>query len=404
MGYRIAILHQGFVPSYRKRFFELLNDRTCNRYVVFHGQPPSHTGHVAASGPFQFSNVRVHNRELRLGKYSLIYQPVVLKVLRGGFDAIVVGHEFKLLAGQMLFAAYKLLRKPALLWGHGYHRRNAHPLARAGTGVFAKLADGYLVYTSSGAAKLKRAGLSSDQIFVLHNTIDIDSQIEAHARFENASLEPIRREFGLRPDAHTLLYIGRVYHRKRCDQLITLIRRLNQDPEVGAVDLVIVGDGPDLKTIKASASDLPNVHFLGEVYDTDKVAKLMRVTTAMVNPGSVGLAVNHSFAHGVPVVTREHSLHSPELDYIHDDRNGFIVAGGMDEYVRAVRGLLVNPDLLTRLSAGALATRDQLGLDHMAKEFDCGVCQAIQRYHGPGAAIDRSGCRPDPNAQANGKG
>lgn len=386
--YRIAILHQGFVPFYRKRFFELLSERSCNEYTVFHGEPPLNTGHVAASEPFRFSNVRVHNRELRLGKRSLIYQPVFLKVLRGGFDAIVIGHEIKFLANQALFAAFKLLRKPALLWGHGYHRRNAQILARATGGIVAKTADGYLAYTSRGANKLQRAGVSSERVVVLRNTIDIDPQIEAHGRFDNLSPQETRLAFGLRPNAQTLLFIGRVYERKRCDQLITLIRRLNQDRDVGAVDLVVVGDGPDLEKIRKSAADLTNVHFLGELYDTETIAKLMRIAAVMVNPGSVGLAVNHCFAHGVPVITREHSLHSPELDYLQNGQNGFIVAGGIDEYIDAVRRLLVDPELLARLSDGALASRKALSLRHMAKEFDCGVCRVVQQHYGSKKAVD----------------
>lgn len=388
LGFRIAILHQGFVPTYRKRFFELLSEQGNNNYVVFHGQPPSNTGHVEAPGPLDFPNVRVRNLELRLGKRVLLYQPVLWKVLFGGFDAIVVGHECKLLAGQILFAAYKLTGKPAILWGHGQHRDNAHPLARSCAGRTALLTDGYLVYTPGGAERLRRAGLSPELIFVLRNTIDLADQISAHERLKGVSQNEIKREFGLNPNAQTLLYIGRVYGRKRCDQLITLMHRLNADLGSEAVDLAIVGVGPDLEAIRESAADLPNVHFLGEIYDTQKVAKLMHIASAMINPGSVGLAVNHCFAHGVPVITREDDLHSPEVDYIRDGQNGFLVAGGMDEFVTTVHRVLAEPDLLRRLSSGALATRDSLGLDNMVKEFDRGVSRCIERRRRPRKTAD----------------
>jgi hypothetical protein len=38
---RIAVLNQGYIPHYRRRFFELLAERGQAEYVVFHGAPPS---------------------------------------------------------------------------------------------------------------------------------------------------------------------------------------------------------------------------------------------------------------------------------------------------------------------------------------------------------------------------
>jgi hypothetical protein len=81
---RVAVAHQGFIPHYRVRFFELLNQRSDSEYVIFHGAPPTGSGHCQADGPFGFPNVFVHNRELgtRAGK-SLIYEPILRKVLEG---------------------------------------------------------------------------------------------------------------------------------------------------------------------------------------------------------------------------------------------------------------------------------------------------------------------------------
>ena len=45
MRKRVAILHQGFIPVYRVKFYELLNRASDISYVVFHGAPPSDTGH-----------------------------------------------------------------------------------------------------------------------------------------------------------------------------------------------------------------------------------------------------------------------------------------------------------------------------------------------------------------------
>ena len=54
--------------------------------------------------------------------------------------------------------------------------------------------------------------------------------------------------------------------------------------------------------------------------------------TAVVMPGKVGLAATHAFAHGVPVITREHGLHAPEVEYIESGRNGLIIAGNVEVF------------------------------------------------------------------------
>ncbi len=95
---KIAVLHQGCVPVYRRGFFERLSEKSANDYVVFHGDPPSNTSLQAAKPPFAFDNVAVKNREIRLGKSVAIWQPAVWRYLTGGFDGVIMGHEFKFLS------------------------------------------------------------------------------------------------------------------------------------------------------------------------------------------------------------------------------------------------------------------------------------------------------------------
>lgn len=382
MTYRVAVLHQGFIPLYRVRFFEELNAAGANEYVVFHGPAPSGTGHLAAPGPFAFPNVFRQHAEIHLGTRKLIYQPVVRAVVAGGFDAVVVGDEFKLLANLAIFSAFKMMGKPAILWGHGCHRPDAHWMARMLARFFPRFADGYLAYTEGGASLLKAAGLPSERIFVIRNTVDLAEQIAMHARLQTVDADLLKRELGLRPGVPTLLYLGRLYARKRCQDLIEMARILANDGQSAAFDLALVGDGPERAALEASAAGLDNVRFLGAVYDAETLAKLMRVSMAMVNPGSVGLAVNHCFAHGVPIVTRAGMLHSPEFEYIRDGENGVVVHGELDAFAAAVRRILVDDDFRERLAAGALATRDILGLGHMVEAFDRGVSHTIERFSG----------------------
>lgn len=377
MKHRIAVLHQGFIPVYRVRLFEMLNDITGNEYVVFHGDPPRGVGHQAVAGPFRFPNVRVNNREIAIARSSVIYQPVLRAVLRGGFDALIVGHEIKFVASMMLFAWFKATGRPALLWGHGLHRPNALWPARTSSRLLARAADAYLAYTPKGRDQLAAAGVDPDRIFVARNTLDVSAQHRAMQRLESVGDESVRRELRIRPGSRVLLSIGRLIRRKAVDELIEVARRLNTDPAMPPFDVLVAGDGPERTALEARAADLPNVRFVGNRYDVDEVAKLMKVAAAVVLPGTVGLAVNHAFAFGRPVVTRESPLHPPEIEYIEDGRNGLIAGPEGDDLAAALKRLLIDTALQRQLATGALATGTSLTLENTVEKFDAAVRFAI---------------------------
>jgi glycosyltransferase involved in cell wall biosynthesis len=385
MNFRIAVFHDGFVPIYRARFFEILNASSDHEYVVFHGDPPSGSGHTSAAEPLNFPNVRSRNLEIRLGGRTLVYEPVMRRVLGGNFDAIVVGHEVKFVSSMLLFGLFRLMRKPALLWGHGYHRACDSSLARFLSSPIARLADGYLAYTEGSAARLRAAGVEASRIMVVHNTLDMTEQRASHARIAHVDPAVLRAALGLEPYGQTLLYIGRLSRRKRVDDAMELVRRLNEESrESGPIQLLVVGDGPERNTLEAQAAGRSDVVFLGPIHDPDRVARLMRVTAAVVIPGTVGLAINHAFAHGVPLITTDHAFHSPEVEYLRDGVNGLMVSGGVDDLVARVRQFLTDSKEQRRLCDGAHRTAAGLTLDHSVREFDAGVVAAIRRRRGCG--------------------
>src|SRR5579872_29387 len=130
MSLKIAIIKNGYVPHYRLRFFELINQGPGVDYVVIHGAPPPEAGSRPAEGPFEFPNIWVKNREIRFGKWTLVYQPIIRLVLSGRYDAVVLGDEVKFIANLALSLLCRMRGVPVLFWGFGYHRRT-----RAGTGA-----------------------------------------------------------------------------------------------------------------------------------------------------------------------------------------------------------------------------------------------------------------------------
>jgi len=391
MALKIAIVAHGFIPQYRVPLYELLNQRSNVSYVVFHGGVPSDLGTRAAAGPFKFPTQPVTLHEIQLGKWVIIYQPVVKAILFGGYDAVVVGHEIRFISNVILALLCKLRGIAVLYWGFGYHydieRGSDVPERRKGfreaaVGAFkralTRLSDGYLAYTRPGAERLAAAGYPSERIYVLQNTIDVTEQIALHRALEAVDPAAIRSAYGLRPDSVVLVFVGRLIAMKRVDLLIEAVRKIN-----GAsrqfVETIIVGAGPAEDDLKTLASDVPGVRFVGELPPGEEIARYLKVASALVIPGNVGLAAVHAFAHGRPVITRKHHMHGPEVNYITHGVNGLIVEGGPDDFAEALTRFVESRGCQKQLADAALVARDEFRIERMADRFDRAVRETIGR-------------------------
>jgi glycosyltransferase involved in cell wall biosynthesis len=372
-GRRVAIMHQGFVPHYRVRFFELLNRTSDVEYVVLHGPPPPGLASVAAEGPFAFPNIWVPHRQVPLRGRTAIYQPLMRLVW--GFDAIVLGTHFLFASNHFAFACFKARRRPVLYWGHGHEQADTRVKAR-----LARLADGYLAYTDGGARWLAAHGFPPERITVVRNTLDVQEEASRHARLERVDELSLRAELGLASDTTVLLYLGRFYESKRLPDLVEAYRLLRARTK-RPLELVLIGDGPTLAEVRTASGGLDGIHFTGAIQDADLIARYLRVAAALVSPGAVGLSVNHALAHATPVITRSDAKHGPELEYLRHGANGLVVEGDLEAFVSALRAFVDSPAAQDELAAGARASRESLRLEPMVEAFDRGVRAALDRAY-----------------------
>jgi glycosyltransferase involved in cell wall biosynthesis len=141
---------------------------------------------------------------------------------------------------------------------------------------------------------------------------------------------------------------------------------------------MIVGGGAGAEKLRAEFGDEAWFHMPGPVFDPDRLGELMRASDAIVIPDYVGLAINHGFAHGLPTITMRSAIHGPEIEYLKSGANGLILDG--EEGLRdGLRQFAKSAALRATLAAGALASREQLSLEHMVKAFDGAVTRALER-------------------------
>ncbi len=134
--------------------------------------------------------------------------------------------------------------------------------------------------------------------------------------------DQIKKEFGI-PFEKVVLSVGRMDAaggRKKVDHLIRIFNDINL-PGAGLV-IVGAGVGEDLK----KQMNRKNTIYLGEIYDPHhvQISKIFKMADLFSIPGHVGLGLNQAFFWGLPVVTEEGGQ-PPEIHYLINGRNGFIV-------------------------------------------------------------------------------
>ena len=80
---------------------------------------------------------------------------------------------------------------------------------------------------------------------------------------------------------------------------------------------------------------LTDVIFTGAISEWDKSGKFLFCSDVLINPGEVGLSVNHAFCFDLLVVTQKEGqtgpYHGPEIEYLINGEAGFMCANGDKE-------------------------------------------------------------------------
>ena len=198
------------------------------------------------------------------------------------------------------------------------------------------MSDGLILYAKPCRNFIKKRYHS--KAFVANNTVNF----EEYPEIPETKAE-IKREFGI-PFEKTVIFMGRMAAgngRKRVDDLIEMFRELDRTD----VGLVLVGSG--LSAELQGRMNRGNTKYLGEVHDPGnrQISKLCKMADVCAIPGHVGLGLNQAFYWGLPVVTQEDN-HPPEIYYLEEGRNGFIVPRGDVAALRSQILTLVDDDEL----------------------------------------------------------
>lgn len=355
------------IPSYRIGVLSELNSRLNDRLVVCSGDPPHSLKQLSNSRQDSFRTVHLTN--YWIGGERLHIQNIRPVFKAYGRPAAIIAEESpRSLSLPVLLTLARLRRVRIGLWGHfssnwrPFSLRNWQDRYRV---RLARRADAVVCYTE-GVASLLRPYVDNARVFVARNTLDTRALTELYEGLASEGKVAIRKRLGLPPDHPVLAFLGRLIPEKGTRTLVRIAERFQRDrPST----LIVIGDGPERATMEQAAREAGlDVRFLGALTAYDESSDWLFASDVMVLPGYVGLAVNHAFALGLPVVTHSSPgamrYHSPEIEYLIDGRNGYIVPHeDVEAFCEAIEEVMRRQDEFAR-QALAFA-RENLTVERM---------------------------------------
>lgn len=178
------------------------------------------------------------------------------------------------------------------------------------------LSDRLILYSNQESRHIAKR--HQKKIFVANNTINFSDFPDILE-----SKRQIKRSLNI-PFEKVVLSVGRMNidrQRKKVDHLIDVFRDIN----IEGMGLVIVGSG--LSSELRNRMNKRNTLYLGEIYDPEhlQISRIFKMADVFCLPGHVGLGLNQAFYWGLPVITEDDGRQPPEIHYLVNGRNGFIV-------------------------------------------------------------------------------
>ena len=231
---------------------------------------------------------------------------------------VITGEPFCVSTWIFLFLA-KILKKKTVLWTHGWYGRESKVKIIIKK-IFFSLSTKVMLYGDHARNLMINEGFKQDKLFCIYNSLDTKNQIRIRQTLDYTPI--YKNHFG--NNDPVILFIGRLDHFKKLDQLILCLRLL-QSKDISC-NLVIIGSGEKESSLSEMVSRHNlnnNVWFYGPSYDEEKLANLIFNANVGVTPGVIGLTVLHCFAYGVPFLGHNNfTKQGPEFESITPNLTG----------------------------------------------------------------------------------
>jgi glycosyltransferase involved in cell wall biosynthesis len=204
-------------------------------------------------------------------------------------------------------------------------------------------------------------GIPAEKVQTIPNSVDL-------ARYSSGRAEAAYHALGLDPRSRLLVFTSRLDDQKRPDDALQVFARLASDfPDL---HLVMAGCGEAEDRVKALAAGHPaagRIHFPGF---QPNVPDWLAASTVWIFPTeseNFSLALLEAMAAGCAIVS---TLCQGNDEILVDGKNALTArVGDVDAMTGACRRILSDPQVASRLSAGARDTVSGYSLEHMVDRY-----------------------------------
>ena len=294
-------------------------------------------------------------------------------------DLAIIGQENRLLVNYPMQILHRCRGGPKIaLWGHGrnFQSRSPDGLRESWKRYWSTRCDWWFGYTQETRRVLLRQGFPDSRITIFDNAVDTTALRRLAAETTLDRLREKRRELGLCGEA-VGVFVGGLYEQKRLSFLLESAELIRA--QIPNFELLIIGGGPEMPSLKERTSNLQWVRVLGPRFAREKV-EIMLLGQIFLMPGLLGLAILDASAVGLPVATTNYPFHSPELAYLQHGVNGVVTTNWQSAraYADQVISLFKSHSELTRLSNSARQISVMYSIERMASQFTAGVVSAVK--------------------------
>lgn len=319
---RVLLINQDKIPHYRIPVYGYLSNylKRCGFELI-----------VASEGIQSDSLGRAdfQHKEITLSVINLLRL-----ISRQRIDIVIFWVNLKhLYLFPTFFISKIIMRRKVIYWGHGRDLLDSN--ARIKNLAYAAqhaMSDAIILY----AEHLKSYVLHRfhKKVFVANNTLCLSYK----GFMPGVTRESVLAEYEIHTKKN-IICVGRMQKRKRIEHLVEALAYIKRSD----VGLILVGPDPDGVLNKIEGN---NIYKLGPIYG-DKKFDLLSSADLYCLPGALGLSIVDAFYCGLPIVTEEGDM-SPEIMYLKNGTNGFIVPRGDVQQLAAKLQLLLEDEKMRK--------------------------------------------------------